>query len=177
MLWVLWLTRAGTLATRLLIPTLSLLVAGSWLVIGHHPAPVPEVSESRSVARYKPLTEDVRQMKAEAQQKAVDVQIAAERSARSKRKVVSESLSPVVVGDHVAMWNWIALHESGGDWSQNSRCEGGLEFCGSWLQFGGGEFAQHAGDATPAQQMIVAERINWCGGAWGPGRRLFGDGC
>lgn len=55
--------------------------------------------------------------------------------------------------------------------------EGGLQFTnGTWLAHGGGEFAQHAYDATREQQIVVAERVlaaqGW--GAWPTCSRLLG---
>jgi hypothetical protein len=38
--------------------------------------------------------------------------------------------------------------------------EGGLQFLNAtWLAYGGGEYAEHAYDATTAQQIAVAERV------------------
>jgi hypothetical protein len=45
--------------------------------------------------------------------------------------------------------------------------EGGVQFLNStWLAYGGGEYAQHAYDATKAQQIRVAERLLAAAG-WG----------
>ncbi len=56
------------------------------------------------------------------------------------------------------VWDCIAEKESGGNWGDRSGgFEGGLQFLNStWLSAGGGRYAQHAYDATPAQQVEVA---------------------
>lgn len=63
-------------------------------------------------------------------------------------------------------WDNVARCESGGDWNAGLRTNhvgtfsGGLMIMQSaWRQYGGGEFAPHAGAATREQQIIVAERI------------------
>lgn len=65
------------------------------------------------------------------------------------------------------IWDCIAAHESGGNWRDASGgYEGGLQFLNStWLAAGGGRFARHAYDATPAQQVEIARswlaRTSW----------------
>ncbi len=68
-------------------------------------------------------------------------------------------------------WDKLAQCESGGNWSINTGngYYGGLQFSyGTWLAYGGGEFAPTANLATREQQIIVAERTlaaqGW--GAW-----------
>lgn len=63
-------------------------------------------------------------------------------------------------------WDNVARCESGSDWNAGLRTNhvgtfsGGLMIMKSaWLQYGGGEFAPHAGAASREQQIIVAERI------------------
>ena len=59
-------------------------------------------------------------------------------------------------------WSGVAQCESGGNWSINTGngYYGGLQFSSpTWLGHGGGEFAQRADLATPAQQIAVAERV------------------
>jgi LysM repeat protein len=59
-------------------------------------------------------------------------------------------------------WSGVAQCESSGDWSINTGngYYGGLQFSSpTWLGHGGGEFAQRADLATPAQQIAVAERV------------------
>lgn len=72
---------------------------------------------------------------------------------------------PVTSGS--AYWIAVAACETGGgdpnaiDWDYNgpSGFDGGLQFLPStWTANGGGDFAPYAWGATPAEQMIVAER-------------------
>jgi Transglycosylase-like domain len=63
-------------------------------------------------------------------------------------------------------WDRVARCESGGQWSHGQvtnrvgTFSGGLMIMNSaWRQFGGQQFASIAGNATKAQQIIVAERI------------------
>jgi nucleoid-associated protein YgaU len=59
--------------------------------------------------------------------------------------------------------DWIATAqcESSGDWSiHTGHYEGGLQFDpGTWLAYGGAQYAAHAYLATPAQQIAVAEKV------------------
>jgi Transglycosylase-like domain/LysM domain len=62
----------------------------------------------------------------------------------------------------VVDWSAIAACESGGDWGANTGngFYGGLQFSeGTWLAYGGGQYASSANLATPAQQIAVAERV------------------
>lgn len=63
-------------------------------------------------------------------------------------------------------WDALAACESGGNWqSRVGMFEGGVQFLNAtWLAQGGGRFAQHAYDATKAQQIIIAERVLASGG-------------
>ncbi|MDK1277355.1 MULTISPECIES: resuscitation-promoting factor [unclassified Arthrobacter] len=66
-------------------------------------------------------------------------------------------------------WASLAQCESGGNWHINSGngYYGGLQFSqSSWLGAGGGAYAPVASDATPEQQIAVAERLRANGG-WG----------
>ena len=58
-------------------------------------------------------------------------------------------------------WDRIAQCETGGNWSMvGSRYSGGVGFYnGTWDSFGGREFAARAGQASRAQQIIVANRV------------------
>jgi hypothetical protein len=73
-------------------------------------------------------------------------------------------------------WNKVAWCETHGDWDMH-----GVTFSGAlgisnvvWLEYGGRDFAPHAGLATPQEQMVIAKRINGdyvpdqngCNGAW-----------
>lgn len=61
---------------------------------------------------------------------------------------------------------WILIHKCEGSWTDNSNFEGGLQFLHStWVSAGGRAFAEHAYQATPEEQITVA---NWYshGGSW-----------
>lgn len=71
---------------------------------------------------------------------------------------------------HRALWQRVAQAESTGNWSNadtgHNGHYGGLQFAPStWNMFGGQQFAAMPQDATPEQQMIVAERTAFTG--WG----------
>ncbi len=59
-------------------------------------------------------------------------------------------------------WSAIAACESGGNWSADTGngYYGGLQFTeGTWLGYGGGQYASSANLASPAEQIAVAERV------------------
>jgi transglycosylase-like protein/LysM domain-containing protein len=59
-------------------------------------------------------------------------------------------------------WSAVAACESGGNWSANTGngFYGGLQFTqGTWNAYGGGQYASSANQATPAQQIAVANRV------------------
>jgi hypothetical protein len=58
-------------------------------------------------------------------------------------------------------WAALAACESSGNWSETKGSfEGGLQFSNAtWLAYGGGQYAQHAYNASPAEQIAVAERV------------------
>jgi resuscitation-promoting factor RpfA len=58
-------------------------------------------------------------------------------------------------------WDALAECESGGNWSESSgQYEGGLQFANStWLANGGGQYAQHAYDASREQQIEIAQNV------------------
>ncbi|GGL34854.1 transglycosylase family protein [Phycicoccus endophyticus] len=62
---------------------------------------------------------------------------------------------------NAAMWDRIAVCESGGNWSINTGngYYGGLQFAtSSWLAYGGADFAPRADLASRAEQITVANR-------------------
>jgi hypothetical protein len=70
---------------------------------------------------------------------------------------------PVASYDGGTVWDQLAQCESGGNWAINTGngYYGGLQFSyGTWLGYGGGEFAEYAHLATREQQIIVAERLH-----------------
>lgn len=76
---------------------------------------------------------------------------------------VAAAPAPVVTYDGNTVWDALAQCESGGNWAINTGngYYGGLQFSsGTWLAYGGGEFAERADLATREQQIIVAERLH-----------------
>ena len=58
-------------------------------------------------------------------------------------------------------WARIADCETGSDWKHKGRFSGGLGiYDGTWLTYGGREFAPKAQGATREQQIIIANRIS-----------------
>jgi LysM repeat protein len=77
-------------------------------------------------------------------------------------------------------WSGVAQCESGGNWAINTGngYYGGLQFITStWLGYGGGQYAPRADQATPSQQIAIAEKVlvGQGIGAWPTcGKRLAG---
>ncbi|MBM6620370.1 transglycosylase family protein [Micrococcaceae bacterium RIT802] len=68
-----------------------------------------------------------------------------------------------------ATWKALAKCESGGNWAINTGngYYGGLQFSqSSWLGAGGGKYASLPNQASPAEQVAVAEKLRASGG-WG----------
>jgi uncharacterized protein YabE (DUF348 family) len=66
-------------------------------------------------------------------------------------------------------WQALAKCESGGNWAINTGngYYGGLQFSlGSWMGAGGGKYAAYPHQASPAEQIAVAENLRANGG-WG----------
>lgn len=94
---------------------------------------------------------------------------AAEEAARAARGAVSSRRIGVVSPDDPAVWDRLAECESGGNWATASvpGFAGGLGFAdGTWVSYGGGEFAASAADATREQQIEIATRV-LAGQGWG----------
>jgi len=95
-------------------------------------------------------------------------QRAADEAARAER---ASRPSAVTTSGGNGVWDTIARCESSGNWSMNSGngYSGGLQFHpGTWRSAGGTAYAPFAYQATPAQQIEIAERVlasqGW--GAW-----------
>jgi hypothetical protein len=72
------------------------------------------------------------------------------------------SIPPPLVSDGVmAQWNKVAMCEEGGNWHvRGATYSGGLGISNyNWGAYGGTQFAYSAADASPEQQVIVAQRI------------------
>jgi len=73
------------------------------------------------------------------------------------------------------MWAKVNICEMGGDWTaQGPVYSGGLGIRNiNWVKFGGLKFAPNAGEATPMQQVYVAQKIegsNYVPDQYGCGR-------
>jgi hypothetical protein len=60
-----------------------------------------------------------------------------------------------------AEWSKVNVCEEGGNWYVNGPLySGGLGISrANWISFGGGQFAPQGSEATPYQQILIAERI------------------
>ena len=60
-----------------------------------------------------------------------------------------------------SFWQTMARCETGNDWQNGGEYAGGLGiYVGTWGQWGGREFAPTPDQATPAEQIIVANRVS-----------------
>ncbi|WP_303707925.1 transglycosylase family protein [Janibacter sp. CX7] len=65
-------------------------------------------------------------------------------------------------GSYPSVWDAVAECESGGDWSINTGngYYGGLQFSpDTWLAYGGDQYAATADQATPEQQVEIAQKV------------------
>lgn len=134
------------------------------------PARAPATICSPAFAVQSPLLEAVAAVNAE----AADLTAEREAAAAASRVARAASPRPSPTSSGPANWAGVAQCETGGNWQmQGPTFSGGLGFANSsWEAFGGLEFSPNAGLATPAQQIIVAERIRAYNGgslygAWG----------
>jgi hypothetical protein len=70
--------------------------------------------------------------------------------------------APAPPASNGAVWDQLAMCESGGNWAMNSGngYSGGLQFYhGTWIGNGGGQFATYAYQASREAQIAVAERV------------------
>lgn len=75
---------------------------------------------------------------------------------------VATGAAPAPVSSGGVNWSAIAACESGGNWSASTGngFYGGLQFTQqTWQAYGGGQYAASANEATPAQQIAVAQRV------------------
>lgn len=82
-------------------------------------------------------------------------------AARSGELVTKAGVGGGDLITYSADWAAIAQCESSGRWHINTGLfDGGLQFLPStWWGFGGGEYARYAYQATPRQQIDIAERV------------------
>lgn len=99
-----------------------------------------------------------------------------------KEHITHQTTTTLLVSPSVmAKWAKVNICEEGGDWYvQGSHYSGGLGITNSnWIAYGGLQFARNGGLATPAEQVVVARRIeaalgfpeyvpdqNGCGHGW-----------
>ncbi|MFD2419089.1 transglycosylase family protein [Amycolatopsis pigmentata] len=68
-----------------------------------------------------------------------------------------------------ALWDKLVQCEASGNWAANTGngFEGGPQFTNqTWLAYGGGQYAQHAYQATREQQIAIAQKVQ-AGQGWG----------
>ena len=87
---------------------------------------------------------------------------AARAGAMAARAAPARASSPAPASSGGVNWAAIAACESGGNWatSTGNGFYGGLQFTEqTWLGYGGARYASSANLATPAQQIVVAQRV------------------
>ena len=95
-----------------------------------------------------------------AQAEAAPAAVAPAASGQASAPVTATA--PVPASASGVNWSAIAACESGGNWgaSTGNGFYGGLQFTqGTWDAYGGGQYASSASQATPAQQIAVANRV------------------
>ena len=128
------------------------------------PKPAPEP------AAEAPKTEQKSEKKSEKRSSSSTANRSSERSSEdSSSSKDSGASAPSAPSGSV--WDRIAQCESGGNWSINTGngYHGGLQFSGqTWRAFGGGKYAPTADQASRAQQIDIAKKVQaqqgW--GAW-----------
>ena len=128
------------------------------------PKPAPEP------AAEAPTTEQKSEKKSEKRSSSSTANRSSERSSEdsSSSKDSGASARSAPSG---SVWDRIAQCESGGNWSINTGngYHGGLQFSGqTWRAFGGGKYAPTADQASRAQQIDIAKKVqaNQGWGAW-----------
>jgi len=124
----------------------------------------PRVDRFTSFARPEPARSSARRPES-----ARDLQLA--EALRSGRRIGTKQVAPIaprpaapadtVTPTERAEWDRVADCEEGGNWRSNgARFSGGLGISrDNWVAFGGLRYAPIAAEATPDQQIMVAERI------------------
>ncbi|KAD3515506.1 DUF348 domain-containing protein [Arthrobacter yangruifuii] len=125
---------------------------------------------SRTLVKESVVREPVAETVAKGTRKPVEAKPAAPAAGAAAPPAAARP-APAAGGAAPASGTWAALAqcESGGNWHINNGngYYGGLQFSsGSWLGAGGGAYAPVASEATPEQQIAVAEKLRANGG-WG----------
>src|SRR5699024_9222028 len=128
------------------------------------PKPAPEP------AAEAPKTEQKSEKKSEKRSSSSTANRSSERSAQDASSA-KDSGAAAPSAPSGAVWDRIAQCQSGGNWSINTGngYHGGLQFSGqTWRAFGGGKYAPTADQASRAQQIDIAKKVQaqqgW--GAW-----------
>jgi uncharacterized protein YabE (DUF348 family) len=82
----------------------------------------------------------------------------------------TQSSAPAPAVSDGSVWDALARCESGGNWSINTGngYYGGLQFSyGTWLAYGGGQYAQTANLASREQQIAIATKVRDARGGYG----------
>ena len=68
---------------------------------------------------------------------------------------------PLVSPTQMKNWSWVGHCETNDNWTLHGYTySGALGITNAnWIWFGGGRFAQNAGDATPEEQAYIAQKI------------------
>jgi LysM repeat protein len=83
-------------------------------------------------------------------------------SAQPAATASSQTAAPAAASSGGGNWAAIAACESGGNWSADTGngFYGGLQFTEqTWMAYGGGQYASSANNASQAQQIAVADRV------------------
>jgi len=74
--------------------------------------------------------------------------------------VVAARSRGVTVGELRREWQQVANCEVGGNWAMTGPVYSGIGFLnGTWLAFGGRQYAPLAGQATPGEQILIAMKV------------------
>jgi hypothetical protein len=72
--------------------------------------------------------------------------------------------TPLVSPTTFAEWSKVAACETGGRWTMQGAVYSGIGFLNStWRSYGGLAFAPNAGEASPEEQILIAQRIEGSG--------------
>lgn len=117
------------------------------------------------------VQDEIARLEADAAAEARAAEIAAEREAAEEAAAAATetivqnpppppTAPPPPPPSSEADWYAIAQCESGGNWHIDSTYDGGLQFHpNTWLGYGGGQYARYAWQATPEQQIAIAEKV------------------
>jgi hypothetical protein len=78
--------------------------------------------------------------------------------------ITTTTQPPLVAPEIMVKWNKVAWCESHGNWTQvhpgSHSFSGGIGMRNDvWVEYGGRQFAEYSGQATPEQQVFIARRV------------------